>query len=90
MRPDQAAAHALALYEAGFCVIEAPLNSTEPLRSIEAMRLAPPVDAVSSAGTVLRVGIVAAVQGAGGELIVTPHLDVEIVAALSESRTRQG
>ncbi|MDZ5455907.1 2-dehydro-3-deoxy-6-phosphogalactonate aldolase [Azohydromonas lata] len=81
VRPDEAVGHALALYEAGFRVIEVPLNSPQPLRSIEAMRQALPADAVIGAGTVLRLADVAAVQAAGGELIVTPHLDVEIVAA---------
>jgi 2-dehydro-3-deoxyphosphogalactonate aldolase len=50
------------------------------LNSIEAMRKALPADAIIGAGTVLKPGDIDAVKAAGGELIVMPHCDAEIIA----------
>ena len=84
--PQSAAAHGEVLYEAGFRVIEVPLNSPEPLRSIEALAAALPRDAIVGAGTVLRPADVDAVMAAGGQLIVMPHSDAEIIAAAKARR----
>ncbi|QGZ66202.1 2-dehydro-3-deoxy-6-phosphogalactonate aldolase [Paraburkholderia acidisoli] len=80
----EAAAHASALYEAGFRVIEVPLNSPSPLDSIEAIRKTLPPDAIVGAGTVLTRAEVLGVSDAGGELIVMPHSDPEVLAAAVE------
>ncbi|RKP51290.1 2-dehydro-3-deoxy-6-phosphogalactonate aldolase [Trinickia fusca] len=79
--PAEAAAHGVALYEAGFRVLEVPLNSPHPFESIAALRAALAVDAVVGAGTVLRPGFVAEVARAGGELIVMPHADRAVIEA---------
>jgi 2-dehydro-3-deoxyphosphogalactonate aldolase len=76
-----AADHARVLYEAGFRIVEVPLNSPRPFDSIEAIRRALPDDAIVGAGTVLRPYLVNDVKAAGGELIVMPHSDAEIVLA---------
>jgi 2-dehydro-3-deoxyphosphogalactonate aldolase len=81
---DTAVAHAEVLYEAGFRVVEVPLNSPEPFDSIEAMTKALPADAIIGAGTVLKLADVDTVKAAGGELIVMPHCDTEIIAAAKE------
>ena len=85
LQPDSAVDIGRALYGAGFRVIEVPLNSPEPMRSIAALRSALPADAVVGAGTVLNVDAVADVQAAGGELIVMPHADTRVIAAAKSS-----
>jgi 2-dehydro-3-deoxyphosphogalactonate aldolase len=70
-----------ALLGGGFRLIEIPLNSPHPLTSIEAMRKLAPPDVLIGAGTVLNVSEVAEVADAGGELIVAPNMDPEVIAA---------
>jgi 2-dehydro-3-deoxyphosphogalactonate aldolase len=79
--PADAADHGLALYEAGFRIMEVPLNSPQPFDSIAAIRKALPADAIVGAGTVLHPDYVAQVKNAGGELIVMPHSDGDVVRA---------
>jgi len=78
--PADAAGHGQALYEAGFRIVEVPLNSPQPFDSIAAIRKALPADAIVGAGTVLHASFVHDVKSAGGELIVMPHSDAEVVA----------
>jgi 2-dehydro-3-deoxyphosphogalactonate aldolase len=79
--PQQAVAVAQSLYDSGFRVLEVPLNSPQPLASIEAMRRALPGDALVGAGTVLDVAAVSAVRDAGGQLVVMPHADTAVITA---------
>ncbi len=79
VRPAEAADIGRSLYDAGFRVIEVPLNSPEPLASIAALREALPADAVLGAGTVLTQEAVGEVREAGGELIVMPHADTAVI-----------
>jgi 2-dehydro-3-deoxyphosphogalactonate aldolase len=79
--PADAADHGRALYAAGFRIVEVPLNSPQPFDSIGAIRAALPADALVGAGTVLHPGFVDDVKRAGGELIVMPHSDPEVVRA---------
>lgn len=81
LRPDEALAMGQALYAAGLRVIEVPLNSPEPLRSIRILRDGLPADCLVGAGTVLSERDVGEVQNAGGELIVMPHADVKVLRA---------
>lgn len=81
IKPDEAVDIGQALAARGFSLIEVPLNSPEPLRSIENLRKALPGDALIGAGTILRVEDVAAVKAAGGELIICPHTDAGIIQA---------
>jgi 2-dehydro-3-deoxyphosphogalactonate aldolase len=85
LTPAQAPAIGAALTDAGFGLIEVPLNSPEPLVSIERLVAAHP-EALIGAGTVLTVQEVHAVHAAGGRLVVSPCLDVAVVrAALDRS-----
>jgi 2-dehydro-3-deoxyphosphogalactonate aldolase len=77
--PEEAVAACGALIAAGITVIEVPLNSPEPLRSIAAMVAEHGDEAVIGAGTVLTVAEVEAVAEAGGRLIVSPNMDVEVI-----------
>jgi len=61
-------------------LIEVPLNSPQPLASIEAMSAALP-DALVGAGTVLTTAQVRDVHAAGGRLVVAPNFDAEVVRA---------
>jgi 2-dehydro-3-deoxyphosphogalactonate aldolase len=69
-----------ALIDAGFALIEIPLNSPDPLKSVAAMRRLAPSEALIGAGTVLSVAQVAEVAGAGGDLIVAPNADAAVIA----------
>jgi 2-dehydro-3-deoxyphosphogalactonate aldolase len=73
-----------ALFDAGFRLIEVPLNSPEPLDSISRLANAFAGRAVIGAGTVLRASDVVAVQAAGGEMIVSPNTKVEVIAATKQ------
>jgi 2-dehydro-3-deoxyphosphogalactonate aldolase len=79
LTPDEAVPIGQALVAQGWQLIEVPLNSPDPLRSIEAMAAAFP-GAVVGAGTVLRPAQVREVHAAGGRLIVSPNFDREVVA----------
>lgn len=69
------------LYAAGFRIIEVPLNSPDPLRSIRTLRDGLPADCLIGAGTVLSERAVLEVKDAGGELIVMPHSDPKVLRA---------
>jgi 2-dehydro-3-deoxyphosphogalactonate aldolase len=81
IKPAEAAEHGRALYEAGFRIVEVPLNSPQPLESIAALREALPADAMIGAGTVLTPERVRDVREAGGQLIVMPHADTDVILA---------
>ena len=78
LRPDEALPVAQALADSGFTLIEVPLNSPQPLRSIEAMAEAFP-DAVVGAGTVLEPRQVHDVHAAGARLVVSPNFSPDVV-----------
>ncbi|TFW34910.1 2-dehydro-3-deoxy-6-phosphogalactonate aldolase [Massilia horti] len=81
LKPVEAEAVGQALYDEGFRLIEVPLNSPDPLESIERLARKLPPDAVVGAGTVLLTSAVTQVKDAGGQLIVMPHADVEVIRA---------
>ena len=85
IRPDEVAAIGLALYEAGFRVIEVPLNSPQPFDSIRILRATLAADCVVGAGTVLSITQVAEVKNAGGEIIVMPHSDIKVIRAAKQA-----
>jgi 2-dehydro-3-deoxyphosphogalactonate aldolase len=76
--PDEALAIGQAVLGGGWHLIEVPLNSPEPLRSIEALSNAFP-QALIGAGTVLKPGQVRDVHAAGGRLVVAPNFDADVV-----------
>ncbi|MGF7154246.1 2-dehydro-3-deoxy-6-phosphogalactonate aldolase [Novosphingobium gossypii] len=80
IRPDEIEAAADALVEAGFRLIEVPLNSPDPLASIEKLARRVGDRAIVGAGTVLTVDQVAQVHDAGGAMIVSPNTDVAVIA----------
>lgn len=68
-----------ALVDAGFRMLEVPLNSPRPFDSIAALAKRFGERCLTGAGTVLQVDDVARVEAAGGRLVVMPHADLAIV-----------
>jgi 2-dehydro-3-deoxyphosphogalactonate aldolase len=80
VKPGEVVAVGEALFDAGFRLIEVPLNSPDPLESIARLAQTFANRAVIGAGTVLRPAEVSAVRTAGGTLIVSPNTNVEVIA----------
>ena len=81
LRPEEAPAIGRALVDAGFSLVEVPLNSPRPFESIAALRAALPAEVVLGAGTVMHIEEIAALREAGGELVVMPHADTALIRA---------
>ena len=83
VRHTEAVTIGTALVGEGWQLIEVPLNSPQPLASIESMTATLP-SALIGAGTVLTVAQVREVHAAGGRLVVSPNFDAEVVRAAVE------
>ncbi|UCJ18055.1 2-dehydro-3-deoxy-6-phosphogalactonate aldolase [Pseudomonas sp. MM211] len=81
VKPEEIVPVGLALYEAGFRLIEIPLNSPQPLKSIGLLAAELGDRALIGAGTVLSTGQVEEVAQAGGRLIVSPNCNPEVIRA---------
>ena len=79
--PDEAEAIGGAIFDAGIRIIEVPLNSPDPLISIERLSGRFGDRALIGAGTVLMAEEVPAVRAAGGGIIVSPGTSTEVIAA---------
>lgn len=79
LTPAEAPAIGEALVSSGFAIIEVPLNSPEPLRSIATLTQLFPQTLIG-AGTVLNAQQVKEVHGAGGRLVVAPNFNPAVVA----------
>ena len=79
LKPSEAVPIGDVLVEAGFRLIEVPLNSPQPLESIATLRKRCP-QALVGAGTVLTAAEARDVAAAGGELVVAPNFEREVVA----------
>jgi 2-dehydro-3-deoxyphosphogalactonate aldolase len=79
--PGEAADVGDVLVEAGFRILEVPLNSPDALRSISLMQERFGDRALVGAGTVLSPARVDEVAAAGGKIIVMPHADVAVIRA---------
>ncbi len=81
---DRALEVAGVLVDAGFRIIEVPLNSPDPLASIERIAQEFGDDIVVGAGTVLTVDDTSSVYDAGGQIIVAPNMDPRVGARALE------
>ena len=81
LRPDEAVAVGQALADAGFRVLEVPLNSPQPMESIRRLADALGEHYLVGAGTVMTPAQVEQVAAAGGRLIVMPHADTAVIRA---------
>jgi 2-dehydro-3-deoxyphosphogalactonate aldolase len=84
VKPDEAVAVAEAMYSAGIRVIEVPLNSPEPFRSIKLIAEAYKGRMLVGAGTVLTIEDVQQVFDAGGEIIVSPNANQAVIEKTKE------
>ena len=84
LEPERAIAVADVLVEAGFRIIEVPLNSPEPLVSIRLIAEKHGDHVVVGAGTVLSSEDVSAVVDAGGQIIVAPNMNPRVGARALE------
>ena len=81
VRPEEVEAIGDVLLDAGFAIIEVPLNSPDPIESIRRLAARCGDRALVGAGTVLDPADCARIAAAGGRLVVTPHADPEVVRA---------
>jgi 2-dehydro-3-deoxyphosphogalactonate aldolase len=79
LTPAEAPAMGEALVSSGFAIIEVPLNSPEPFKSITALSQQFPQTLIG-AGTVLNAQQVKEVHAAGGRLVVAPNFNPAVVA----------
>lgn len=79
--PDDAEVTGDAILEGGIRIIEVPLNSPNPLASIEKLAKKFGDRALVGAGTVLKLEDVARVGDAGGRIIVSPDTNAEVISA---------
>lgn len=79
--PDEAVDVGEAIFAAGIRIIEVPLNSPDPIASIERLAARFGDRALIGAGTVLAPEDVARVAEAGGRLIVSPNTHVPVIEA---------
>lgn len=83
--PEEAIEIARRLVDEGITIVEVPLNSPEPFKSIAAIADTVGDRALVGAGTVLTPGDVTRVKDAGGRLIVMPHSDPAVIRASVEA-----
>ena len=81
LRPAEAEAVGGALVEAGFRILEVPLNSPEPFASIRLLADRFGSGTLVGAGTVIDPADVTRLGDAGGRLVVMPHNDPVVIAA---------
>ena len=81
IKPEEAADIGRALVDAGFGLIEVPLNSPHPFNSIERLARVLGAHALVGAGTVLDPDDVHRIADAGGRMIISPHMDPSVIGA---------
>lgn len=81
VHPDEAVELGSELIDAGFRLIEVPLNSPDPFKSIGALVERFGGQALIGAGTVTRLADIESLKQAGGQLMVMPHADPEVISA---------
>lgn len=85
VKPDEVEAIGDALVDAGFTLIEVPMNSPDPLDSIARLARRFEGRAVIGAGTVLTEGQVDQVRTVGGTMIISPNANTRVIAASAEA-----
>jgi 2-dehydro-3-deoxyphosphogalactonate aldolase len=77
--PDEVIAVGEALYAEGVRLVEVPLNSPDPLVSIQRLAAHFGDRMVCGGGTLLTVKDAEAVAASGGQIAVSPNTDVEVI-----------
>jgi 2-dehydro-3-deoxyphosphogalactonate aldolase len=79
LAPEHAAAVGAALVDAGFRIVEVPLNRPGALDAIETLARELSADVLVGAGSVLSAHDVDTVRRAGGRLVVSPHVEPAVI-----------
>ncbi|MBX2870047.1 MAG: 2-dehydro-3-deoxy-6-phosphogalactonate aldolase [Acidiferrobacterales bacterium] len=82
--PEQSKETGQALIDAGFQIIEVPLNSPRPIETLSILNNRLSGQAIIGAGTVLNPTQVESVAHTGSELIIAPNLDSAVAAAANQ------
>jgi 2-dehydro-3-deoxyphosphogalactonate aldolase len=85
VRPEEAEGIGEAIYEGGIRIIEVPLNSPDPLQSIDLLVKKFGDEMLVGAGTVLGADDVRRVQDIGGRIIVSPDTNIEVVSTAAQA-----
>jgi 2-dehydro-3-deoxyphosphogalactonate aldolase len=80
VKPEETADIVGALIDSGMTAIEIPLNSPDPFRSIETAVKMAPAGILVGAGTVLTLEAVDRLHEIGGQLLVAPNVDPDVIA----------
>lgn len=83
--PDEAEAIGEAIFQGGIRIIEVPLNSPDPLKSIERLAAKFGDRMLVGGGTVFTPANVADIQAVGGRLIVSPHTNPNVIRATAQA-----
>ncbi|OYR11694.1 2-dehydro-3-deoxy-6-phosphogalactonate aldolase [Brucella thiophenivorans] len=81
IKPEEVEAVGEALIEAGWRILEVPLNSPDPLKSIEKLQRRFGDYALIGAGTVLTPAQVADVAATGSKVIISPNANLSVIKA---------
>ena len=79
--PDEVLAIGQAVFDAGIRIIEVPLNSPDPLKSIERLSALFGDRALIGGGTVVMAEEVPNIRAAGGGIVVSPNTNTDVIAA---------
>lgn len=79
VKPEEAVDVAQTMYDAGIRIIEVPLNSPDPFTSIKNIVDALGDKMIVGAGTVISAEDVHNLKNAGGEIVVSPNMNPEII-----------
>ena len=79
LTPSEAVAVGEKLVEAGFRIVEVPLNSPDPFDSIRRLVDALGDRAIVGAGTVLTVAEVEMLKAAGGQVCISPNANPDVI-----------
>jgi 2-dehydro-3-deoxyphosphogalactonate aldolase len=80
LSPEEAPRIGKVLFDAGFRMLEVPLNRPGALDAIRALKEIAPDDALIGGGTILTTKDVDAVKEAGGRLVVSPNCEPDVIA----------
>lgn len=80
LAPQDAEPVGRTLFDAGFRLIEVPLNRPGAIEAMRTIRALAPSDALVGGGTMLTVADVDAVADAGGQIFVAPNCNPPVIA----------
>ena len=85
--PEEVEDVCIVLREEGIRLIEVPLNSPEPLESIKIIQKKMSDEVIIGAGTVTTIDDAEQVKASGGQYLVTPNCDKEVIEWAVENDT---